>query len=50
MSLSKRQELEKRYNELIDKYNDTKSMALKGYYVAEMVVIGEMLANDSKEQ
>lgn len=44
---NKKQELIDRYNTLVDKYNSTESMALKGYYAGEMVVIENIL--DAKE-
>ena len=43
MSHEKRQELIDRYNTLVDKYNSTESMTLKGYYAGEMVVIENIL-------
>lgn len=49
MSKSKKQELITRYNELIDKYNNTKSAALKGHYAGEIAVIDMLLAKAEKE-
>lgn len=47
MSQKKIQELVNRYNELSDKYDSTKSMALKGYYAGEMAAI-EVVLSKSK--
>lgn len=47
MSQKKIEELVDRYNALVDKYNSTESMALKGYYAGEMAAIEVIL--DSKE-
>ena len=43
MSQKRQQELIERYNALVDKYNSTKSMALKGYYAGEMALIENVL-------
>ena len=37
------EELINRYNVLVDKYNSTKSLALKGYYAGEMAALEEEL-------
>lgn len=50
MSKSKKQELITRYNELVDKYNNTESTALKGHYAGEMAVIDMLLANADKKE
>lgn len=49
MSQKKIEELVKRYNELADKYNATKSFALKGYYEGEMAAIEVVLTKQAKE-
>ena len=49
MSKSKKQELNTRLEELLDKYNSTKSMSLKGYYAGEMAWISQMLVKAEKE-
>lgn len=49
MSQNKKQELINRYNELVDKYNATKSMSLKGYYAGEMAAIEVVLTKQAKE-
>ena len=49
MKNTKKQELIARYNELIDKYNNTKSMSLKGYYAGEMAAIETILSVNEKE-
>lgn len=49
MSQKKRQELIERYNELVEKYDSTKSFALKGYYAGEMAAIEVMLTKQVKE-
>lgn len=49
MSQKKIEELVKRYNELADKYNATKSMSLKGYYAGEMAAIEVVLSSGKKE-
>ena len=49
MSKERKQELNNRLEELLDKYKNTKSMSLKGYYVGEMAWINQMLAKAEKE-
>ena len=49
MSKSKKQELNIRLEELLDKYKSTKSMSLKGYYAGEMAWINQLLAKAEKE-
>ena len=49
MSQERKQELINRYNELVDKYNATKSMSLKGYYAGEMAAIEVVLSSGKKE-
>jgi len=49
MSQKKRQELIERYNELAEKYDSTKSFALKGYYAGEMAAIEVILSSGKKE-
>lgn len=44
MMNSKKEELIRRYNELVDKYNSTKSFSLKGFYAGEMAVIENLLS------
>lgn len=48
MSDTKKKEYVNRYNELIDKYNSTKSLSLKGYYAGEMAVIEKILSTTNR--
>lgn len=52
MKNTKKQEFITRFNELAEKYNNTKSMALKGYYAGEMAWIDEVfkLVRESKKE
>lgn len=48
MSKNKKQELNNRLNELLDKYKSTKSMSLKGYYAGEMAWISQILGKEKE--